>query len=333
MMQAAVAEKLGRPLVVRDVAVPEIGPREVLLKVESSGICYTDIRVIDAIGAAAMPLIPGHEPVGVVSAVGVEVTDLTPGDRIGAHALFSCGDCAYCRIGEEEACVTGVTRLAGIGLDGGYAEYMRLPADHAIRLPDGMAFVDAAPMFCAGLTTYAALKNGNLQPGQRVVVVGIGGLGHLAISLAKAMGATVYAVTGSPDKAGIARERGATVVGDADAVLTALAEAGGAHLVLNTANTLDPIGALVPGIAKQGAIVLTSADSDVLPVPPAMIMGRQLRVIGSFFGSRQDLRELLDLAQRERIRPMIETYPLAEVNAAHARLRANQVRYRAVLKM
>src|SRR5690349_9218619 len=121
-MRAAVAEHLGQPVVLKDVAQPAIGPDDVLLKVEASGICYTDLRVIDAIGA--VPVIPGHEPVGVVAAVGAAVTDLRTGDRIGVHALFSCGDCTWCRAGEEEACKLGMTRLAGLALDGGYAEYM-----------------------------------------------------------------------------------------------------------------------------------------------------------------------------------------------------------------
>jgi propanol-preferring alcohol dehydrogenase len=287
--------------------------------------------VIDGPGASALPRIPGHEPVGVVAAVGSAVSDLVPGDRIGAHAFFSCGECDHCRTGEEEACVTGFSRVAGLGLDGGYAEYLRLPADHAIPLPDDMAFTDAAPFFCAGLTTYAALKNGGLQPGQRVVVIGIGGLGHLAIPLARAMGATVYAVTSSPDKTRLALERGATMAGDVAAVAAALKQVGGAHLVLNTANALDAVGVLAPTMARQGAIVLVAAGGDTVPLPPALLIGRQLRMIGSFFGSRQDLREVLTLAQRHAIRPMIETYPLSEVNVAHARLRANQVRYRAVL--
>ena len=136
------------------------------------------------------------------------------------------------------------------------------------------------------------------------------------------MGATVYAVTSSPDKTDLALERGATMAGDVDAVAAALKQAGGAHLVLNTANALDAVGVLAPAMAKQGAIVLVATGGDALPLPPSLFMGRQLRVIGSFFGSRQDMRELLDLAERHDIRPMIETYPLAEVNAAHARLRA-----------
>jgi propanol-preferring alcohol dehydrogenase len=328
-MRAAIAERAGQPLVLREVSVPEIGPDEILLKVAACGVCYTDLRVIDS--RVAGPLIPGHEPVGSVAAVGVAVSGLRPGDRVGVHSLFSCGDCDYCRAGEEEACVEGFTRLAGVGVDGGYAEYMRLPADHAVRLPDGLAFDDAAPFLCAGLTTYAGLKNGGLQPGQRAVILGIGGLGHLAIPLAKAMGATVYAVTSSPDKADAARARGADVVGDVATMAAELTAVGGAHVALNTANGLDPVGGIVPAMAKQGAIVLTAADGDVLPVPPALLMNRQLRVIGSFFGSRRDLREVLELAQNHAIRPMIETYPLSDVNTVHTRLRNNLVRFRAVL--
>jgi propanol-preferring alcohol dehydrogenase len=330
-MHAAVAEQLGQPLVLREVPQPALGPEDVLLQVKACGICYTDLRVIDALGAATLPLIPGHEPVGVVAAVGTAVTTVQPGDRVGAHALFSCGTCDWCRVGEEEACVLGTARLAGLGLDGGYAEYLRLPAAHALPLPEGMAFTDAAPLFCAGLTTYAALKNGNLQAGQRVVIVGIGGLGHLAIPIARALGATVYAVTTSPDKANLARELGASVVGDVATIVQELERAGGAHVLLNTANALDPLGPLAPTLVKQGTIVLTAADGPAFPFPPALVLGRQLRVVGSFYGSRQDLRELLTLAHQHRIRPVTELYPLAAVNAAHARLRANQVRYRAVL--
>lgn len=329
-MRAAVAERAGQPLVLKDVDRPAIGPNDILLKVEASGVCYTDLRVIDG-GAPALPRIPGHEPVGVVAEAGSAVTDVQVGDRAGAHALYSCGACDYCRSGEEEACDAGMARLSGFGQDGGYAEYLRVPADHAIPLPEGMSFTDAAPFFCAGLTTYAALKNGGLQPGQRVVVIGIGGLGHLAVPLARAMGATVYAVTGSPDKTRLAEERGAAFAGDVAAVAEELKRAGGAHLVLNTANTLEPVGVLAPVLARQGAIVLAATGGDTVPIPPGLFIGKQMRLIGSFFGSRQDMREVLALAQQHAIRPIIESYPLDDVNQAHARLRANQVRFRAVL--
>lgn len=332
-MRAAIVEQLGKPLVLRDVDRPTIGPRDILLEVKACGICYTDLRVADALGGPALPLIPGHEAVGTVAAVGAEVTEVAPGDRIGAHAHFTCGHCVYCGSGEEEACTTGFSRLAGVSLNGGYAEYMRLPATHAIPIPDTLAFTDAAPFFCAGLTVYAALKNGHLQPGQRVAIVGIGGLGHLAIPIARAMGGEVYAVTGSPDKSDFARARGAAFAGSATEVAAELGRLGGAHVILNTANTLDVVGALASSVATQGSIVLAAADGATLPIPPYLFTARQLRVIGSFFGSRQDVRDVIALAGRHGIRPVIETYPLAEVNHAHARLRANTVRYRAVLDL
>lgn len=332
-MRAAVIEQLGTALVAKDIDRPAIGPRDILLQVKACGICYTDLRVIDMLGGPALPLIPGHEAVGIVAAVGAEVTEVKPGDRVGAHAHFTCGKCVYCGSGEEEACTTGFSRLAGVSVDGGYAEYMRVPASHAIPLPSTLTFAEAAPFFCAGLTVYAALKNGNLRPGQRAAIIGIGGLGHLAIPIARAMGAEVYAVTGSPDKATFALERGAVFAGSVAEVAAELGRQGGAHLLLNTANTLAVVGELATSVATQGSIVLASADGDTLPIPPRLFTGRQLRVIGSFFGSRQDVRDVLTLAAQHGIRPIVETYPLAEVNIAHARLRANKVRYRAVLDL
>ncbi|MGE3510895.1 MAG: alcohol dehydrogenase catalytic domain-containing protein [Vicinamibacterales bacterium] len=332
-MRAAVAEHLRSPLVMRDVEQPALGPRDVLLEVKACGVCYTDLRVIDALGAAAMPLIPGHEAVGVVAAVGSEVHDVAVGARVGAHAHFTCGRCAYCASGEEEACVTGFSQLAGVSLNGGYAEFVRVPASHVIPLPEGLSFAEASPFFCAGLTVFAGLKNGGIQPGQRVVVIGVGGLGHMAIPIATALGAEVLAVTGSADKVAFARARGAAFAGSAADVAGELRGRGGAHLILNTANSLSVVGALAASVATQGTIVLTASDGDTLPIPPALFTARQLRVVGSFFGSRQDVRDVLALAERHHIRPLVETYPLAEVNAAHARLRANQVRYRAVLMM
>lgn len=330
-MRAAVLGGSGEPLAVRDVAVPAIGVGDVLVAVKASGVCYTDLRLIDG-PERAEPIIPGHEPVGVIAAVGAEVPDgLKVGDRVAVHALYACGECEYCARGEDEACVLGVSRLAGFGLDGGYAEYLRVPAERVVALPDGLSFADAAPFCCAGLTVYSALRNGGIEAGQRVAVIGIGGLGHLAISIATALGAEVYAVTGSADKIEVARERGAVWAGDATSAAVELGARGGAQLVLNTANTLEPLGQLVPGIAKQGAIVLAAADGDALPVPLAMFIGLQLRVIGSFFGSREELREVLELAERHGIRPQVETYPLERVNEVHARLRANEVRFRGVL--
>jgi propanol-preferring alcohol dehydrogenase len=329
-MQAAVAEAQGQPLVVKEMETPEPGPGEILLRIEACGVCFTDVRLVDQMGPM-LPRVPGHEPVGIVERVGPEVEEVAVGDRVGAHALFTCHQCTYCLVGEEEACILGFSALAGIALDGGYAEYLLMPAAHAIPIPPGLDAVAAAPFFCAGLTTYAALRNANVAPGQRVAIIGIGGLGHLAVPIAAALGAEVYAVTGSPDKHELARARGAVFASTAAEVAEVLTAKGGAHVLLNTADSLDAVGVLVPAMAKQGAIVLVSADGDALPFPPALFLGQQLRVIGSFFGSRQDMRDVLDLAVRHDIRAIVEEYPLAEVNTVHDRLRANAVRYRAVL--
>lgn len=334
-MRAAVLDALGEPLALRDVPQPTLGPRDVLLKIEASGMCYTDIRLIDGVrGRDNTPIIPGHEPVGIVHKVGSEVNEVTVGVRAGAHALYTCGVCNYCQTGEEEACIEGVERLAGISLDGGYAEYLRVPVDHVVPLPPGLDATEAAPFFCAGLTVYAGLKNAGLKSGLRVAVIGIGGLGHLAVPIAKAMGASeVYAVSGSPDKDTLARDRGADWVGNAKAAAKELGSRGGAHIVLNTANSLEPVGEILPGVAKQATILLAAADGEVLPIPPSMFTALQLRVMGSFFGSTQDIRELLALAMSHNIRPLTETYPLDEVNSALDRMRDNLVRFRAVLQL
>lgn len=330
-MRAAVWERPGEPLALRDRPIPELGPNDVLVEVKASGVCFTDLRVIDG-RPGGESLVPGHESAGVIAAIGTAVTEgLRTGDRVAVHPQFACGECDYCEAGEDEACVQGTSQFAGLSIDGGYAQYLRVPARRAVPLPDGIDFAEAAPFCCAGLTVYAALRNAGIKADQRVAVIGIGGLGHLAISIATALGAEVYAVTQSPGKIEVARERGAVWAGDAAAAAQELAARGGANIVLNTANVLDPVGTLLPGVAKQGTIVLAAADGEVLPIPPGMFMALQLRVIGSFFGSRDDLRDVLDLAVRHQIRPQVETYPLDEVNAVHARLRANSVRFRAVL--
>jgi propanol-preferring alcohol dehydrogenase len=331
-MRAAVLEQVGRPLVMRDVPTPRPDPGEVLVRIHASGVCHTDLKIIEGL-APALPLIPGHEPVGEIVELGEGVTGLAIGARVAVHPFFSCGECPACGRGEQEACVRSFIALAGLGRPGGYAEYMCVPADHVVALPDELSYAEAAPLLCAGLTTYAAFRNGNLQPGQRVVVVGIGGLGHVAISIAAALGATVYAVTTSPDKAADAERFGATFAGAMPAVLERLSADGGADLVLNTVDDLGPVAQLVPAMAMQGTIVFAAGAGDTLPVTPGLLVGLQLRLIGTFFGSATDLRELLDLAVAHQIRPQIERFALAEVNTAHDRLRANSVRYRAVLEL
>ena len=330
-MRAAILSAAGEPLRLEEVEAPRPGPGEVVVRIMACGVCFTDLKAIDGL-ATSFPLIPGHEPVGLVAELGHGVRSVQEGDRVAVHAFFSCGRCGACVEGEQEACVLGLTALAGVSRAGGYAEYMVVPADHIVPLPDMLGYAEAAPLLCAGLTTYAAFRNVGLRPGQRAVVVGLGGLGHLAISIGAALGAEIYGVTTSPDKAADARARGASYVDTADAVAARLVEEGGAHVVLNTVDVLDSVARLVPGIAKQGSIVLAAGFGDALPVTPAQLGELQLRVVGTFFGSSQDVHDLLELAIAHDIRAQIERYRLEDVHNVHARLRDNKVRYRAVLE-
>jgi propanol-preferring alcohol dehydrogenase len=332
-MRAAVVESRNQPPVMRDIPIPTIGPKDALVKMQACGICFTDFRVMGGGIGRGFPLVLGHEPVGVVQDVGSEVRGVRPGDRVGVHALFTCGACSYCREDKEEACET--RQLAGAALPGGYAEFMRAPADHLIPLPSSLDFAHAAPFFCAGLTVYNAMKYGSLQPEQRVAVIGIGGLGHMAVSIARAMGAEVVAVTSSPDKAADAKKLGARHVTGGPRTADDLRDLGGVHLILDTSGSWDALQPVLPGLRTQGAVVLVAgAGPDAKPpIPPGMLGAKQMRLIGSFYGSRTDMRELLAMAEQHHIRPMVETFPLEQAAHAQETVRTNRVRFRAVLTL
>jgi D-arabinose 1-dehydrogenase-like Zn-dependent alcohol dehydrogenase len=338
-MRAAVQEQANRPLIIQDIPEPLPGEEEVLVKVYAAGVCHSDIHIADGdlagFGFNPYPLILGHEIAGVVEQVGSSVTGIHPGDRVGVQFILTCGRCPYCQMGEEESCLEYLSSFAGIGwtVNGGYAEYVKVPQDRIIPLPPKIDFVDAASLFCAGLTTYAAFKNAGLRPGQRTAVLGIGGLGHLAIQIARAMGSEVVAITSSEDKIPLAKSLGAhDVIYSTDGSSgQRLMEMGGANVILSTTHAPQAIMPTMAGLLPQGALVLTGATMDVLPVVPMMLMVPQHRVIGSLVGSKQDQCELLELATEHNIRPMTETYSLEEANHAIARLRANQVRFRAIL--
>ena len=338
-MKAMVLEAVQQPLVVKDVPVPAIGEQDVLIRVQACGTCHTDLHLSEGMfvpfGVNKFPIIPGHEVTGIVDRIGAQVTHLKPGDRVGVYFVFGCGHCPYCMAGEDENCATlwGGSRLGGLSLDGGYAEYMRAPADCVMRLPDELDFVDAASLFCAGLTMYGGIKNGGYRPGQRVAVLGIGGLGHLGLQIANAMGAEVIAVTATEAKKELAHSLGAHHVingtgGDVGAQLRAL---GGADVVVSTTLDTQLIAGAMQGMATEAALVLTALTVESLPVVPLFLIGFQHRIVGSLVGSRRDMQELLQLAAKHNIRPMTEVYPLEQANEVHARLRAQQVRFRAVL--
>lgn len=336
-MKAAVQEHVGQPLAIRDVPMPGVGRRDALVRMEACGVCHSDIHLAEgffrALGIDVFPIIPGHELVGVVEEVGEDVTHVKPGDRVGAYFFQTCGLCPHCFDGHETACATLFTgpRLSGFTVDGGYAEFVATPAEFLLPLPDELAFEEAAPLFCGGVTAYGALKRADVRAGQRVAILGIGGIGHMAIPIARAMGAEVVAIT-SAGKEQWARELGADQVitrnGDVGAQLR---ELGGADVVLST--TIDPedIASVQQGLRVRGSLLVTGMTVEPLSVMPAAFAFSQQKVIGSIIGTRRDQAELLDMAVRHRIRPVTEVYPLARANEALDRLRHQEVRLRAVL--
>lgn len=340
-MKAAVLERAQQPLVLTDVPSPALGPGDVLVRIRACGVCHTDLHVADGLlgsfGYNPYPVIPGHEITGCVEAVGADVQRVRPGQRVGVYWWFGCGHCRSCLTGREQACAQAQhdLRAAGLTLNGGYAEQIVVPADYVIELPDGLDDVLAAPLFCAGLTMYAALKGAGVTAASRVAVVGIGGLGHLAVQLARALGAEVIAVTSSEAKVEIARQLGAghVVAASSGRVGEELRGCGGADVILSTTLDFQTIRDVLKGLLPLGTLVVTGMMPGRLPLDPRSFILGQQRIVGMNIGSRQDLRELLQLAVRHNIRPRVEVYPLEEVNQVHQRLRDNEVRFRAVLDL
>ncbi|NLF68386.1 MAG: alcohol dehydrogenase catalytic domain-containing protein [Candidatus Anammoximicrobium sp.] len=339
-MKAAVQECAQAPLVLQDVPVPGVGPREVRVRVRACGVCHTDLHLGEGLfktfGYDPFPLVPGHEIAGVVDEVGSDVTHVRCGDPVVVYWWHSCGRCRCCLAGEEESCLEGLSRMNATGLTrhGGYAEFVSVPAESLVPLPAEIEFAEAAPFSCAGLTVYAGLRNAGLRPGQRAAILGIGGLGHFGLQIARAMGAEVIALTSSEAKREIARRLGAHHVLPAAGreFGKQLRELGGADVVVSTTMDFQAIRDVLDGLRPQGTLVLASLTAGRLPIDPRTMILAQQRVMGTFLGSRSQLGELLKLAVLHGIRPVLEKYPLERVNEVQQRLRQNKVQFRAVLE-
>jgi D-arabinose 1-dehydrogenase-like Zn-dependent alcohol dehydrogenase len=265
-MKAAIQERAQAPLVLEDLPAPAVGPREALVRVRACGVCHTDLHLAEGLfktfGYDPFPLVPGHEIAGIVEEVGREVTHLRPGDRVTVYWWHSCGCCRCCLAGQEESCLEGLAKMQATGLtrNGGYAEYVSVPADCLVPLPAEIEFADAAPFSCAGLTVYAGLKNAGLRPGQRAAMLGIGGLGHFGLQIARAMGAEVIALTSSESKQEIARQLGAHHVLPATGreFGKRLRELGGADVVVSTTMDFQTIRDVMDGLVPQGTLVLAA---------------------------------------------------------------------------
>jgi dehydrogenase len=330
-MKAVVAERFGATWSVADRAMPEPGADDVLVKIEGSGICYSDVhQLTNKRYAGTFPRIPGHEAVGRVISCGAAVEGLAVNERVGvAFTQRWCGRCDYCAGGWYEHC--GSAELTGFTVDGGHSQYAVVQANSVERVPEGIESAEAAPLFCAGFTAYSGLCDVNLRPGERCAVVGIGGLGHLAVQYAAALGASVVAVTGSSKKKDLLKTLGAedVVVASGSAIGPELKRIGGVDAIVHTANGLD--GDLLLGLRPFGRLTLLGASTDVLPITPMDMLFGKFTIFGSCQGPRHRLREALELHRRTKARTIIEAYPIEEAPRAFERVANGEVRFRAVL--
>ena len=319
-MRSAVVRQLGTPAQVEERPVPQPGPGQILIRLEACGLCHTDIHAMrgDWPVKPNLPLVPGHEGVGIVEALGEGVTTRQVGQRVAMPWLgHACGECRYCVDGRENLCESQYNN--GYAVDGAYAEYMLADALYAVVVPDGVTPLDAAPLTCAGVTTYAAIKNAHVIPGETVAVFGVGGLGHLAVQYARLVGAKVIAVDVTEEKLALATELGAdhTVNARTTDPVEAIRDLGGADVAVVLAVAPAVFRQSFDALNRGGRLVLVSLPADgtiTLPIFETVLKG--ISVIGSIVGTRQDLTEVFTLHAAGRTRVITETRDLDQVNSA-----------------
>jgi alcohol dehydrogenase, propanol-preferring len=336
-MKAALLREFKKPLTIEEVDRPKPGAGEVLIEVEACGVCHSDLHVADGdwtqlAGIVKKPLILGHEIAGRVIETGAAVRDLQIGDRVGVPWIhWTCGECEFCREGNENLC-TG-QQITGVTVDGGYAEFVKAPASHALKIPDGLSLVDAAPLFCAGVTVYRALKQAKVMPGQRLAVFGVGGLGHLAVQIGRGLGADVTAIDILDEKLALAKSLGASSVLNAAStnVVKELRGKGGVHVALVASAARAAYDTAFYCVRPTGTLLVVGLPAENICFPPILMAAAEVRIQATAVGTRQDLREVLALAAAGKIRCRVGTRPLSEANQALDLLRRGQVSGRIVL--
>ena len=316
------------PLEYREFDDPMVGPGEVLLKVSACGVCHSNLHLVEGdlkvYGIpSVLPIVPGHEVVGVVTGIGHSVKGVEMGQRVGVSVIWkTCGKCEYCLSGDENLCPERV--ISGEHVNGGYAEYMKAPQDFIYPVPDNMSDVDAATLFCPGVTAYRAVERADVRPGENVMVIGIGGVGHFSVQFAKLKGATVTAVDVSKAQLGLAREMGAD-----HAVLSSEAEeftrANRPTKVIMHTPAPAAIG-LATRVVKNRGTILMAVFGDV-PVG----FGGEVSIVTSMAGSKKDLRAILDMASQGKVKVKASGHPLSEGTRILKKLKAGEIVGRAVL--
>ncbi len=336
-MHVAMVEQFKKPLVLREWDIPTPGAGQILIKTEACGVCHTDIHAAsgDWPVKPTLPFIPGHEGIGRVSAVGSGVTAVKEGDLVGVPWLHSaCGRCEYCLTAWETICPAET--FTGYNTNGAFAEYLLADPNYVAHIPAGISATEAAPIICAGITSYKGIKQTEAKPGEWLAVSGIGGLGHLAIQYAKHMGLKVCAVDIDDAKLTLAKQLGADAVvnaksGDPAAEVKKLT-AGGAHGVLITAPSLSAFKQGVGMTRKHGICVLVGLPPGDFPVPLFDLVADCISIRGSFVGNREDLAEALSFAVEGKVKADIELQPLSAINQVFERLEHGDVPARVVLQ-
>lgn len=332
-MKAAQVAEPNAALEVVERDVPDPKPRQVRIKVQACGVCHSDMfTVAGAFPGIQYPRVPGHEVVGVIDAIGADVPDWKPGMRVGVgwHGGH-CGHCTSCRRGDFITCVRG--QIPGISYDGGYAEYMIAPFEALASIPDDLKAEEAAPLLCAGITTFNALRHSGARAGDLVAILGIGGLGHLGVQFAAKMGFKTVAIARGADKGPLAKQLGAHRYIDSTAQNAAeeLAKLGGAKVILATVTDAKSMSTVVPGLGIDGKLVVVGASGEPIEVPPLLLIGARRSISGWPSGTAPDSEDTLRFSVLTNVRPMIEIYPLAKAAEAYQRMMSGKARFRVVL--
>ena len=313
--------------------MPEPGPREVRVKVEACGICHSDaLAVTGAFPGVRYPAVPGHEIAGRIDKLGSDVTTWHEAQRVGVGWFGGvCFVCDRCRRGDFITCRN--LRVPGIHYDGGYADYMIAPIEALALIPDELDSAAAAPLLCAGITTFNALRNSGARPGDLVAVQGIGGLGHLAVQFAAKMGFQTVAIARGKDKANLARDLGAHVYIDSDAQDAAkeLAALGGAKAILTTVTSGKALTPLIDGLGVDGTLIVLGASPEPIEVNPFHVIGERRGVRGWPSGTSVDSEDTMRFSALTGVEAMIETYPLARAAEAYQRMLSGKARFRVVI--
>jgi D-arabinose 1-dehydrogenase-like Zn-dependent alcohol dehydrogenase len=334
-MKAAQVPKAGADFEIVEREIPTPAAGQVRIKVQACGVCHSDVLTKEGIWPGIQyPRVPGHEVAGIVDELGAGVSAWKKGQRVGVgwHGGHD-GTCPSCRRGDFRNCRN--QRVAGISYDGGYQQYMVAPAEALAAIPESLSDVDAAPLLCAGITTYNALRHSGAMPGDLVAVLGIGGLGHLGIQFANKFGYKVAAVSRGSENATLAKKLGASVYIDSKSTnaAEALQKLGGAQVILATAPSSKAMSELIDGLGPNGKLMVIGATFDPIEVTPMQLISGSRTIQGWAAGTPADSEDTLRFAELSGVRPMIETYPLEKAGEAYARMMSGKAEFRVVLTM